>query len=256
VVTGGARDFGYEIATALAGAGAHVIITSRTLQAAQDSAVQLRSAYPKSEILPLQLDVRHFEAVEDIAQRAIQWKGRVDILINNAGVSPGEGGGLFDREVEHIEETVTLNLLGTIWCCKAFGRTMQEQRYGKVINISSIAALVGRDSRMYSRHGMRRQPLDYAAAKGGVISFSRDLAALLGPSGIRVNCVSPGGFGPRPSFPQEIIKFWDSYSDHTPLGYGGKPGDLQGLILFLSSPASDYVHGENIVIDGGFSSWQ
>ena len=105
---------------------------------------------------------------------------------------------------------------------------------------------------MYDNLGMRRQPTDYAAAKGGVISFTRDFAAMMGPLGVRVNAISPGGFGPRSPGPP--AQFWKDYSARTCLGHPGRDGkDLKGLVLFLASTASDYVHGENVVLDGGFS---
>jgi NAD(P)-dependent dehydrogenase (short-subunit alcohol dehydrogenase family) len=100
---------------------------------------------------------------------------------------------------------------------------------------------------------MRGQPVDYAAAKSGIVGLTRDLAGLLGPKGVCVNCISPGGFD-RGNLPP---KFVEAYSDRTPLGRMGRDGiDLKGVALFLASPASDYVTGQNLVVDGGFSIWK
>lgn len=99
---------------------------------------------------------------------------------------------------------------------------------------------------------MKGQPVDYAAAKAGVIGLTRDLAGLLSPRGVHVNAISPGGFA-RENLPAGFIK---DYSDRTPLGRMGRDGvDLKGAALFLASPASDYITGHNLVVDGGFSIW-
>jgi NAD(P)-dependent dehydrogenase (short-subunit alcohol dehydrogenase family) len=177
----------------------------------------------------------------------------VDVLVNNAGGTPKRTAAhLFNRSPDDMAEVVAVNLLGALYCCKAFGRIMAEQGHGKIINIASIAGLVGRDRRMYERNGMLGQPIDYAAAKAGVIGMTLDLAGLLSPLGVHVNALSPGGFGPR-NLPPGFVK---DYSDRTPLGRMGRDGlDLKGAALFLASPASDYVTGHNLVVDGGFSTW-
>ena len=106
---------------------------------------------------------------------------------------------------------------------------------------------------MYRRNNMAGQPVDYAAAKAGVLGMTRDLAALLSPSGVYVNAIAPGGFGPR----ELSAGFVNDYSDRTPLGRMGRDGfDLKGATLFLASPASDYVTGQTLVVDGGFTIWQ
>ncbi len=252
VVTGGARHLGYDMASILAEAGADLVITSRKLTDAERAADTLRRTYAR-EVLPAAFDVKDAAAVAALASSAVQWKGRVDILINNAGGSPGSGPNLFERPPDQIAELISVNLLGTLYCCREFGAMMASQASGKIINIASIAGLVGRDRRMYDRSQMRGQPIDYAAAKGGIIGLTRDLAALLGPKGVCVNCISPGGFA-RDNVPPPFIK---DYSDRTPLGRMGRDGiDLKGAALFLASPASDYVTGHNLVVDGGFSIWQ
>jgi NAD(P)-dependent dehydrogenase (short-subunit alcohol dehydrogenase family) len=174
--------------------------------------------------------------------------------VNNAGGNTKcKAAHLFSRTAEEMVELVSTNLLGTLFCCKSFGKIMADQGHGKIINIASIAGLVGRDRRVYERNGMLGQPVDYAAAKAGIIGMTRDLAGLLSPLGVYVNAISPGGFGPRdipPGFVQE-------YSDRTPLGRMGRDGiDLKGAALFLASPASDYVTGQNLVVDGGFTLWR
>src|ERR1035437_10277632 len=224
------------MASVLAEAGCDLVITSRSLNSAQKAAAQLRKLY-KRKTLPLALDVKDPANVKEVAAQAVHLKGHSDILINNAGGGiPGSGGNLFERNPEEILGLVSINLLGTLYSCREIGALMAQKGYGKIINIASIAALVGRDRRVYERCQMRGQPVDYAAAKSGIIGLTRDLAALLGPKGVCVNCISPGGFA-RGNIPPEFV---EEYSDRTPLGRMGRDGiDLKGAALFLSSPASE-----------------
>ncbi|MDX9973199.1 MAG: SDR family oxidoreductase [FCB group bacterium] len=253
VVIGGARHLGYDMAEVLADAGCSVILTSRTLDSAKNAADRLSNRCGR-EMRGEELDVCEYAAILRLADSAFTWQGHVDVLVNNAGgTPPGSPGPLFDRAPEDISNLIALNLTGPLFCCKAFGKRMAEQGNGKIINISSVAAIVGRDRRMYQRNNMSGQPVDYAAAKAGVLGMTRDLAALLSPSGVYVNAIAPGGFGPR-----ELAEgFVNDYSDRTPLGRMGRDGcDLKGATLFLASPASDYVTGQTLIVDGGFTSWQ
>lgn len=253
VITGGARHLGFDMADVLAEAGCDVAITSRKLDQSEAAAEKLRRLRGR-DVLPLALDVSDPAQVKALAQQVAAWKGRVDILINNSGGSPGPGPDLFGRQPEEIRELISVNLLGTLYCAQEFGRVMVQKGRGKIINIASIAAVLGRDRRMYARLGMRGQPVDYTAAKAGIVGLTRDLAAVLAPQGVQVNCISPGGFA-REGMNPDFIK---AYSDRTPMGRMGREGspDLRGAALFLASPASDYVTGHNLVVDGGFTIWQ
>jgi NAD(P)-dependent dehydrogenase (short-subunit alcohol dehydrogenase family) len=252
LITGGARDLGYDAASVLAAAGSDLVITSRDMAKAKASAEKLQKQYSR-EVLPLALDQTDPAQVADATQKAFDWKGHLDVLINNAGGGSGHSPGhLLQRATEDMDSLIKTNLNGALYCCQAGAKLMAKQGSGKIINIGSIAGLVGRDRRMYQRNEMSGQPIDYAAAKAGVIGMTRDLAALLAPMGVYVNCISPGGF--RRKLGEKFVK---DYSDRTPLGRMGRDGiDLKGAILFLASPASDYVVGHNLVVDGGFSIWQ
>ena len=252
VIVGGARHLGYDMAEIFAEAGCDVAITSRKVEGAEAAAKKLREQYGR-DAFARPLDVGDFAQVEAITQEVLAWKGHIDVLVNNAGGTPARPSGhLFARTPEDIVEVITTNLVGTMFCCKAFGKIMADQGHGKIINIASIAGLLGRDRRMYDRNAMPGQPIEYAAAKAGVLGLTRDLAGLLSPRGVYVNAISPGGFGPR----ELPTGFVNDYSDRTPLGRMGRDGvDLKGAALFLASPASDYVTGHNLVVDGGFSLW-
>jgi NAD(P)-dependent dehydrogenase (short-subunit alcohol dehydrogenase family) len=252
LITGGARDLGYDMAQALAEAGADLVITSRSLDRARPSAETLQTDYGVAA-LPLALDVRDYQQVRRVVQEAHAWQGHIDVLVNNAGGGGGAQGppDFFQRLPEDMVNLIEANVLGTLYCSQAVGKLMAQQGRGKIINIASIAGLVGRDRRMYDRTGLPQQPVDYAAAKAGVIGLTMDLAAYLAPMGVYVNAISPGGF--ERGQPQAFI---DAYSERTALGRMGQDGvDLKGATLFLASAASDYVTGENLVVDGGFTMW-
>jgi len=250
VITGGGRDLGFDMAEILAEAGCNLVITSRLRQRAEAAAERLKGRFDV-DVLAGDLDVRKHAEVAAIAEKARAWKGHVDILINNAGGGSHTPTNLFSRKPEDMVDLISTNLIGTLYCCQEFGRIMVRQGHGKIINIASIAGMVGRDRRMYDRNALDEQPIDYAGAKAGIIGITMDLAGLLSPLGVHVNAISPGGFqrGQPPQFIQ-------AYSDRTPLGRMGRDGvDLKGAALYLASAASDYVTGHNLVVDGGFTIW-
>ena len=250
VVTGAHAWLGRDMAGALAEAGCQIVVTSRDADRAGAAAGEI-AAEQGVDTLPLTMDQRDPAQVASLMARAFDWKERIDILINNAGgASPAESR-FFERRAEDEVELITTNLTGVLFCCKEAARFMVRRRYGKIINIASIAGLVGRDRRMYERAGMGGQPVDYPAAKAGVIGMTRDLAAVLAPQGIRVNAISPGGFHKPGALPDRFV---EDYADEAMLGRWGRMGvDIKGAALFLASSASDYVTGHNLVVDGGFS---
>ena len=252
LITGGARDLGYDMADALAEAGADLAITSRSLESAQDAAKTLAEAHGV-DVLPLALNVCDPKDVAGVVEKVRDWKGHIDVLINNAGGGVGAPCDLLDRPPELMAKMIDVNLMGTLYCCQAVARVMVAQGSGKIVNIASIAGMCGRDRRMYEKNDMEMQPVDYAAAKAGVIGATRDLAGYLSPKGVYVNAISPGGFARN--LPGN---FEQDYSDEVPLGRMGRDGsiDLKGAVLFLASEASDYVTGENLAVDGGFAMWK
>jgi len=249
MVTAGGHGLGFDMASALASAGCHVILTSRTPEKSESAAADLRSRHGVETLL-LPLDQRDPAKVAQCFAAASDWKGRLDILINNAG--GGASGGatnFFERDPADAAEMITANLIGVIFCCQEAARIMARQGCGKIINIGSIAALVGRGRKLYHDTGLAEQAVDYAAAKAGVLGLTRDLAAVLAPNNVQVNAISPGGF--EKNQPREFI---DGFSALTMAGRMGRLGrDLKGVAVFLASPASDYVTGQNLVVDGGFS---
>lgn len=253
VVTGGHAWLGYDMVCALAEAGANIIITSRNAESIQHVTEEIAKNYGV-KTLALGMDQRNYHEVEKMAETASRWMGHIDVLINNAGGGSGASeGNLFQRETESVRNMIDINLIGLIYCCKAVGNYMMEQKTGKIINVGSIAAIVGRNRDMYRKTNKMEQPVDYAAAKSGVLGVTRDLAALMSPQGICVNAIFPGGFD-KGDLPEEFVK---AYASETPLGRMGRMGaDIKGVALLLASSASDYITGQNIVVDGGFSIWK
>jgi NAD(P)-dependent dehydrogenase (short-subunit alcohol dehydrogenase family) len=254
-ISGGASVLGREAACILAAAGANIAVSSRQLAKAEALAEEIQTAY-SVKTLAIEMDQTSYVQVKAAASKLSEWTPRLDILINNAGGGSGNSiARLFERDPKHIAASIETNLTGVIYCCREMGQLLGDHDGSKIINIASIAGLIGRDRRMYDAAGMNGQPVDYAAAKAGIIGLTRDLAALLAPKAICVNSISPGGFtSAQRNHPPEFV---NAYSARTPLGRMGKDGiDLRGAFLFLASSASDYITGHNLVVDGGFSIWQ
>lgn len=252
MVTGGARDLGLDMAEALGEAGADLVITSRSGEKAEQSARDLAS-YLDVRVLALGLDVTDETAAEGAFRRVTDEYGRLDVLVNNAGGARHSGAGVTTdtRLVDDWEYVIAVNLRGTFLCCRYVLPIMREQGRGAIINIGSISGMVGRDRWVYEGSEMVPNMTDYTAAKGGIIAFTRDLAAENGCHGIRVNCISPGGF--ERGQPEEFIR---RYNKQTILGRMGRDGvDLKGAVVYLASEASAYVTGHNLVVDGGFTAW-
>ncbi len=250
IVTGGVSGLGHDMATALAEAGAKLVLTSRSLEKAQEVAEKFSKEYG-CECYGLKLDQTDFQNITECFEKANELLGGIDILISNAGGGSGKAqGDLILRDAQVIADMIHLNLTGSLLCCKEAAKYMIERRYGKIITIGSIAAVVGRDREIYLKNEKMQQPIDYAAAKGGVVGMTRDLAAYLAPYGVFANCISPGGFD-NSILPQGFI---DDYAEKTMTGHMGRIGsDIKGAAVFLASAASDYVTGHNLVVDGGFS---
>ena len=251
LVVGGARNLGFDMAEALAEAGADGVVTSREAAAAEAAAARLAAATGRA-ITGLGIDATDEGQVASGVAAAIDRLGHLDVVVACVG-----GGGtkappaLEERPVAAWDAIQRANVTAPFLVCKHVAPHLRSRRSGSIITVASIAGIVGRDRSVYV-DGMAPQTLDYAAAKAAVLGFTRDLAAYLGPHGIRVNAISPGGFerGQPPGFVA-------AYARKCPLGRMGRDGvDLKGAAVFLASDASAYVTGHNLVVDGGFTTWQ
>jgi len=242
VVTGGGSGIGRQMAGALAEAGANVVLCARKVERCEQAAAELATLGVRA--LALRCDVRSPEDVRAVVERTLAELGALDILVNNAGTSWGAPAE--ETPLDGWQKVVDVNLTGVFLCSQAAGRAMIERGGGVIVNIASVAGLRG------SPPGAM-DAIAYSASKGGVISFTRDLAHKWAQYGIRVNAVAPGWF---PSDMSNVLleRHGDSFLEGIPLRRFGGPDDLKGAIESLASPASAYLTGQTLVVDGGQSA--
>ena len=243
VVTGGAGLYGRQITEAVAEAGARTFMASRNLEKLQAQAETL--AQRGLEVVPLQLDQGDEASVERLLEQVLAAVGRVDVLVNNAVLRPM---GDWSSPFEQFAESMQVNVTGIFMMTRTFGDDMARRGAGSIINVGSIQGMVGPDFTLYEGLDWHISP-DYFVHKGGMLQLTRFAAAKLGPHGVRVNTISPGGF-----FNDQDPQFVDRYNARTFLGRMAHQSDLKGIIVFLASDASAYVTGANIPVDAGYTA--
>ncbi len=243
VVTGGAGLFGRQIAEALAEAGAKTFMASRDLAKLQKQAEIFNSA--GLDVTALQLDQGSEESINNLLERIVQTAGGVDVLVNNAVLRPMKD---WDSPAKDFAKSMEVNATGIFMMTRTFGQHMAQRGKGSIINVSSIQGNVGPDFTLYEGLGWGTPP-DYFFHKGGMIQLTRFAASKLGPRGVRVNCISPGGF-----YNGQDPVFLKRYNARTFLGRMADENDLKGVIAFLASDASAYITGVNILVDGGYTA--
>ncbi len=237
LITGGSRGIGRATAVMFAGAGGHVAINYRSdKDAAKEVVTQCRAQSVRAAAF--QADVADKDQVDEMVEDVVAEFGRIDCVINNAGVWINNPIDEITRE--RLQETIDINLMGTFYVCTAVIPHMKKQKSGNIINISSTAGQRG--EAYYS---------PYAATKGGVISLTKSLAPELADYGIRVNCVAPGWV--ETDMSAEALKGEGSANIRSviPLGRGGRPEELAGPILFMASDLSTFITGEILNVNGG-----
>jgi gluconate 5-dehydrogenase len=242
IVTGGGSGIGRQMAGALAELGANLVLCARKVERCEDAAAELAKLGVRT--LALQCDVRKPDDVRSVVERTVEELGGVDVLVNNAGAAWGAPAE--DTPLEGWQKVVDVNLTGVFLFSQAAGRVMIERDGGSIVNIASVAGLRG------SPPGAM-DAIAYNASKGGVISFTRDLAHKWAQYDIRVNSIAPGWF---PSDMTKVLleHHGAEFLKSIPLRRFGGPDDLKGAIAFLASPASAFVTGQTLVVDGGQSA--
>ncbi|WP_066308614.1 SDR family oxidoreductase [Bacillus sp. FJAT-29814] len=239
IVTGGGRGLGQQIAEGFAESGAHVVVCSRKLEACQEVSEELKKLGVES--LALKCDVANPEDVRNVVEKTMEKFGRIDILVNNSGASWGAPAE--EMPLEAWQKVMNVNVTGTFLMSQAVGRVMIEQKAGKIINIASVAGLKGSNPKYMNAIG-------YNASKGAVVTFTKDLAVKWGQHGIYVNAIAPGFF-PTKMSKGLLDQGGQAILEGTPLGKFGSDTDIKGVAVFLASPASDFVTGDIVVVDGG-----
>jgi NAD(P)-dependent dehydrogenase (short-subunit alcohol dehydrogenase family) len=243
VITGGSRGIGYESAVALGACGAKVVLASRD-RSVLDGAVK-RLTESGVDASGMVLDVTDPTAVTKAADAIVAQQGKVDVLVNSAGI--GRLNSAIDTPDDEWREVIDVNLNGLFWCCRAFGRHMIAQGSGSIINLGSISGLVV---------NRPQTAPSYLASKGAVHMLTKALAAEWAKSGVRVNALAPGYIGTEMIQKiRERPELFNAWLDMTPMGRIGEPSEVAAAVLYLASPASSYVTGTILSIDGGYTAW-
>ncbi len=234
LVTGASRGIGKAAAIALVNQGAKVVVNyARSSEAAEAIVQEITAA--GGEAIALQADVSQAEQVDNLIKQTLDKFGRIDVLVNNAGITKDTL--LLRMKLEQWQAVIDLNLTGVFLCTKAVSKTMLKQRSGRIVNIASVAGQMGNPGQA-----------NYSAAKAGVIGFTKTVAKELANRGITVNAVAPGFI--ETDMTQDLKS--DKIIDFIPLGRYGKPEEVAGTIRFLAAdPAAAYITGQVFNVDGG-----
>jgi len=239
LVSGGGRGIGRTVAFALAEAGADVAVGSRDEQACAGTAKEIAAATGKKTISG-KLDVSERGSVEEFVKLASERLGSIDVLVNNSGATWGAP--FEEMPLEKWERVIKVNLTGTFLMCQSVIPIMRKKKWGRIVNVASVAGLRGSPQFMHAS--------GYSASKGGIIALTKELAVKLAEYGITVNAIAPSFFPTKMSRPL-TDRFGEMISQDNPMKRMGEDDDLKGVAVFLASEASRYITGQVIPVDGG-----
>ena len=243
IVTGGGIGLGQQIAHALAEAGCNVVTCARKVERCEAVVHEIEKKGAKG--LAFKCDIAHEEEIDQVVSGTMKAFGRIDILVNNAGRTWGSP--VEEFPLDHWNKVVAVNLTGTFLFSQKAGRVMIEQKRGKIINMTSYGGLMGSDPEYMDA-------IAYNTSKGGIVTFTKDLAVKWAKYNINVNAISPGWFvtqmtkWSRENKGQKIL-------DRLLIKHFGEEDDLKGVVVFLASKASDYMTGQVLCVDGGLTAW-
>lgn len=242
VVTGGSTGLGKQMAAALAEYGANVVLAARKLERCEEAASEIRQLFGV-EAIAMQCDVAGEEDIVNLINRTKKTFGRLDILVNNAGITWGAPAD--EYPMDKWQQVINVNLTGSFIAAKEAFKVMKKQGNGKIINIASIFGLVGAKANIMDAAA-------YNASKGALLNLTRELAVKWAPFGVNVNAISPGWFPTH--IAEKVIEMHRAeFLDYIPAGRFGNDDDLKGAVVYLASKASDYVYGQVLVVDGGWT---
>ncbi len=241
IITGGSKGLGLAMAAGLASAGADVMLVNRNAEEGSQAAKALGEEY-KTKAISFSADITNEQQTEKMAQAAMDAFGRIDILINSAGINIR--GAIDELTSEDFNKVMQVNVNGTWLCCKAVTPMMKQQKRGSIINLASTLGLVGLANRT-----------PYTASKGAVVQMTRALGLELAPFNINVNAICPGPFLTEMNLPiaesEEAKKF---IVGATALARWGELREIQGAAIFLASAAATYMVGSMLTVDGGWTA--
>lgn len=262
VITGGAGLLGPEHAVALAQAGATVAITDINGTAADETAARLVREHGNGRFVAMAMDVTDPDSIRQARDTLLQRFGKINILVNNAAIDPKvkadslvETSRLEHFPLEQWDFQVRVGLTGAMLCSQAFGGWMAANGGGVVLNIASDLSVFAPDQRIYRKDGLPEdrqpvKPVTYSVIKAGLVGLTRYLATYWADKNVRVNALSPGGV--YVNQPEAFVK---KLTNLIPLGRMARCDEYRGTVQFLCSDASSYMTGQNIVVDGGRSTW-
>src|SRR5579859_5852955 len=244
IVTGASRGLGVSFARGLAKAGCDLIIAARDMERLRDVARDLEQ-HGRS-VVPVQADICRPQDVESMVQRSVTEFGKIDILVNNAGISAVADAEAMTRE--QWQSVIDTNLTALFFCAQSAARQMLRQDSGKIIN---IASMYGISASSYVSQA------SYVTSKAGVLGLTRELAVEWAPGGVQVVALAPGFFRSDQTIWafEQNKELGEKLLAKVPMGRMGKLEELEGTIAYLGSPASDYMTGQALVLDGGFLAW-
>lgn len=238
IVTGASRGIGYAVASAFVKEGAKLALCGSRLASAEKAAQTLRALFPQAQILPLGVDVADGEAVHRAVAAVVEKWGRVDVLVNNAGVTSAKQ--IFDMTDEDFDSVIRINLSGAFKFTREAAKVMRQQGGGSIVNTSSMVGTYG-----------GKMQTAYSSSKFGINGLTKSCAKELGPYGIRVNAVAPGVVATdmvRESVSDEMLAGLRSF---TPLGRAAEPAELAGAYVYLASDDASFTTGTILHVDGG-----
>ena len=244
VVTGGGQGIGLACVEALSEAGAYVYIADRNLRVAKEAQAAMKAKGYAGDVI--EMEVTDSKQVDAAAARVMAEKGRVDILVCNAGIArsqtPAE-----DVTDEHWLNVIDVNLNGLFWCCRAFGKNMLAAGRGSIINIGSMSGFIVNKP---------QQQAYYNVSKAAVHHLTKSLAAEWGARGVRVNAVAPTYINtPLTAHARSNEAMMGAWIDGTPMARMGEPDEIAAVVLFLASDASSLMTGSIVLADGGYTCW-